>query len=447
MRQLLVPLLALATATMPVTADAQRLRTKISDLFVFSQGGEPLFLAGSATASNPASIRAHGTHFLPSTAAENGSIIQFISGAVATSVSNVPIGATTSGETFRFEGGVPVSTATSAGPIFAERGQTLGKGRVLAGINRSSFAFSTLRGRPLSDIGLVFTHENVDFPGCDAENGGQSCKQLGIPVLENETMQFDLNLDIAVNVTSLYTTFGVTDRLDVGVVIPMLETSFQGESFAQITPFGGTTAAHFFSGTPTNPQLSQRKTTRGNAFGIGDVSARAKYNAYQSSRTAIAFIVDARFATGDKEDLLGAGDFAMRSQAIISSRFGNFSPHLNAGFLYNKGDLRNNSVLTTLGFDHLLGPKVTLAADVVSELQVGSSKLVLPRPVTFQAPFVRTVNPTSIPDIRDDIVNGSMGFKFAASRNVLVVTNALIPLNRGGLRASRTWTTGIEYAF
>ena len=431
----------------PQDAAAQRLRERVSQLFVFGAGQEPLFLAGSATSSNPAIVRQHGTHFIPSAAAENGSIIGFVSGALAASLANVPIGATTSGETFRFEGGVPVSTATSAGPIFAERGQTLGRGRVLAGVNRSSFAFSTLRGRPLSDIGLTFTHENVDFAGCAAENGGNDCARFGVPTLENEVMEFTLDLDISVDVTSLYTTFGVTDRLDVGVVVPMLQTSLRGRSTAQIVPFGGPTAVHFFAGTPSDPVLQASRVSDGSVFGVGDVATRVKYNAYQSDRTAIAFIADARFPTGDVEDLLGSGKFALRSLAIVSSSFANFSPHVNAGFLYRAGDQLNHAVLATAGFDHLLGPRVTLAADVVSELQVGTSKLALPRPVTFEEPFRRTVNPTSIPDIRDDIVNGSFGLKFTASRNLLVVTNALIPLNRGGLRATQTWTMGIEYAF
>lgn len=437
--------LALSVPLVPL--EAQRLRERISELFIFGDGEEPLFLAGSATSSNPASIRQHGSHFIPSSAAENGSIIGFIGRALATSVSNVPIGATTSGETFRFEGGVPVSTATSAGPIFAERGQTLGRGRMLAGLNRSTFRFSTLRGRPLSDLDLVFTHANVDYPGCDEANNGESCSQYGVPVHENETMRFNLDLDIGVDVTSFYTTFGITDHIDFGVVIPMQQTSFVGTSYAQIDPFGGTQASHFFAGTPENPVLQTRKTTRGNTFGVGDVAARLKVNAYQSTRTAIVLLADARFPTGDTEDLLGLGHFVLRSQAIASARFGDFAPHANAGFLYRAGAGQTHSILATAGFDHMLGPKVTMAVDVVSELQVGKSTLVLPQPVTFVSPYRRTINPTSIPDIRDDLISGSFGFKFVAALNVLVVTNALLPLNRGGMRANQILTMGLEYAF
>jgi hypothetical protein len=430
----------------PVALHAQGLQSKISQLFIFGPGQDPLFLAGSATASNPASIRAHGTHFLPSVAAENGSVIAFVTGALGASVANVPIGATTSGETFRFEGGVPVSTSTSAGPIFGERAQTLGKGRVLAGLNRSAFHFSTLRGVPLNDVELVFTHENVDFDGCSAAQG-DDCKKMGVPVLENDVMQFRLDLDIDVAVTSFYVTYGLSDRIDLGVVLPVLNTSLEGRSDAQVVPFGGPTAAHFFAGTPTDPVLQATRTTSGSTVGVGDVAMRLKVNAHQSERTGIAFLGDARFPTGDEHDLLGAGKFSARAVGVISARFGAFSPHLNAGYLFRAGNLQNDAVLATAGFDHVLGKRITLAADVVNEFQVGASSLHLPKPVNYDAPFRRTVQPTSIPDIRDDLINGSFGFKFSTASHVLVVTNALFPLNDGGLRAGHTFTLGVEYSF
>src|SRR5690242_4708696 len=89
----------------------QSLRGKISQLFIFGSGEDPLFLAGTADPSNPASIRAHGSHFVPSAVSENGSLIGFISSAIATSVGNLPIGTTSGSTAFRFEGGVPVKTS------------------------------------------------------------------------------------------------------------------------------------------------------------------------------------------------------------------------------------------------------------------------------------------------------------------------------------------------
>lgn len=423
------------------------LRGRIAELFIFGPGQDPLFLAGSAGSNNPAAIQAHGTHFIPAAAASNGSIIGFIGQALSTSVASIPIGATTSGETFRFEGGVPVSTSTSAGPIFAERAQTLGRGRVLAGVNRSAFNFSSLRGVPLRNVQVNFAHSNNNAAGC-TQTEGADCGQYGVPLLENESIAVTLDLDINVAVTSFYLTYGLSDRFDVGFALPVLQNAFRGTSTAQITPFGGTTAVHFFAGTPQNPVLNATRTTSASAFGIGDVAARLKFNATNTRTTGVAFLLDARFPTGDVDDLMGSGEFVARGLAIVSSRFGNFSPHVNAGYLFRaERDLANDAVLATAGFDQLLGKGVTLAADVLSELQVGSSRLRLPGTVQFDAPFRRTLQATNIPESRDDVVNGSFGLKFTTSSRVTGIVNALFPLNDGGLRSRTTLTGGVEYSF
>jgi hypothetical protein len=71
----------------------------------------------------------------------------------------------------------------------------------------------------------------------------------------------------------------------------------------------------------------------------------------------------------------------------------------------------------------------------------------LPGIVTYDSPFRRTLNPTNIPDVRDDVVNGSFGFKIAPARRTIIVVNALFPLNRGGLRPNFVYTAAIERTF
>jgi len=441
-----IAVIALIASATPSPATAQHLRDKISDLFIFGPGEEPLFLAGSGDPNNPASLQAHGLHFIPSSNAENGALIAFITDALGSSIGRIPIGSTSGGETFRFEGGVPVKTSTSAGPIFAERAQTLGRGRVLAGISRTGFRFATLRGVDMHNIDLTFTHQNVDFPGCDTQFGAD-CSLYGVPVLENDAMDFRLSMDLDVRVTSMYITYGITDRFDFGLVVPIVQANFTGESDAQIEPFGGTTVAHYFAGTPDNPVLTAHRQSLGSAAGLGDVALRLKLNMRQTPDAAFAVLLDGRFPTGSKEDLLGAGRFAGRALIIINSRMGDFSPHLNAGYLHHAGNEQNDAVLGTVGFDHRMSDLFTLAADLVTELQVGDSKLPLPGIVTYEAPFRRTLNPTNIPEIRDDVVSGSFGFKMTPARNTTIVLNTLFPLNRGGLRPNLVYTAGIEYTF
>lgn len=441
--------IALATALLlalaPVSS-AQNLRQRISDLFIFGEGQEPLFLAGSGDPSNPASLQAHGMHFIPSSSAENSALISTIGDALGSSIGSIPIGSTSGSESFHFVGGVPVRSSTSAGPIFAERAQTLGTGRALVGISRTAFSFATLRGVNMKDIQLTFTHQNVDFAGCDAIFTGD-CTKYGVPAFENDAMNFRLSMDLDVRVTSAYVTYGVNDRLDVGLVLPIVQADFRGESFAQLVPFGGTTSAHFFAGTSANPVLTASRQSLGSSAGLGDVAVRAKVNLRETAEASVAVLLDARFPTGSEEDLLGGGKFAGRALAIIDSRLGDFSPHANVGYLHHAGDRQNDAVLATLGFDQRLRESVTLAADLVSELQVGDSKLILPGTVTYEAPFRRTLNPTNIPEMRDDIVNGSFGVKVAPARRTIIVLNALFPLNRGGLRPNLVYTAGIEHTF
>jgi hypothetical protein len=441
--------IALAAAFALITPDAahaQTLRERISSLFTFGAGEEPLFLAGSGDPNNPAALQAHGAHFIPSSNAENASLISLVTDALGSSVASIPIGSTSGGETFHFVGGVPVRTSTSAGPIFAERAQTLGRGRVLVGASRTGFRFATLRGVDMDNIKLTFTHQNSDFPGCSTTFGGD-CSKYGIPSFENDVIDFKLSMNLDVHVTSMYVTYGVSDQFDIGVVVPIVQADFRGESFAQIQPFGGTTVAHYFAGTPSNPVLTDSRESIGSAAGLGDITVRAKLNLRESPSASVAVLIDGRFPTGGEQDLLGSGKFSGRALAIINSRMGDFSPHLNVGYLHHAGDRQNDAVLGTVGFDHRMSDGFTLAADLVSELQVGDSKLVLPGLVTWEAPFRRTLDPTNIPKIRDDIVNGSFGFKATPAHNTLLVVNALFPLNRGGMRPNLVYTAGIERTF
>jgi len=273
---------------------------------------------------------------------------------------------------------------------------------------------------------------------------------MGVPTLENEIMPFRLKLAVDIAVTTLYATYGVNDRLDVGVIVPVVSTSLHGESTVQIVPFGPPPAVHFFGGTPSNPVLAASRTVDGSAIGLGDVAVRVKLNVHESPTSGVALLGEARFGTGSSEDLLGSGAFSARGLAILSGRIDAFSPHLNLGYLYHSRTAErtwNDAVLVIGGFDQLITDRVTLAADVLSELQVGRSRLVLPGPVTYDAPYRRVIDPTTIPDRRDDLVTGSLGAKFALPRGFTLIANALVPLNRGGVRPDIIYTTGVTLDF
>lgn len=442
MRRVLSVLVVLFVAGAPL--HGQSLSELISRLFVFGTGDDPLQLTGTGGF--------HQDHFVPSAVESNGSIINFLGVSLGANVSNIPIGATSSGTTFRFEGGVPVRTTTSPGPIFAERAQTLGRGRIFVSANVSRFNFKRLRGVDLDDVRLTFFHENSDFTGCDAAVG-DDCSIYGVPFFENDQINLDLDLGLDVTAFQFVLTYGLLDRVDIGVVVPIVTTTLHGTSQAEIVPFGfsaGVTGqvAHFFGGTASDPVLlSDRSVVDGSATGIGDVAVRMKIGLGETRNARFAILGDARFATGDETNFLGSGDFSIRGLGVFSAAFGPFAPHANIGYVYRDSDVQNDAFLASVGFDHLLAPWAAMVVDVVSEFQVGATKLRLPDPIELESPFLRTISVTNLPDIRDDLINGSIGFKFVTGAGITLVTNALIPLNEGGLRPDVVWTGGIEYTF
>ncbi len=407
---------------------AQGLREKVSsELFTYGACGLPLCLQGA--------LVGHENHFIPAQVAGATSIISFLTSAIGVSVANVPVSAASSGATFRFEGGLPVKTSGSAGPVFGERSQTLGRGRFFLGSNVSVMNFDRLRGIPLDHLLLTFGHQNTGGPN------------LGDPVFENEVVQVNVALDVSLIVTSFFASFGLVDGVDLGVSVPVVHTSIAGRSVAQVVPFGVGTPHRFGTDTAGNPVLTAVAGTEGSATGIGDVSARLKLNIAQSQTFGVAVLADARFPTGDEDNLLGAGAFAGRGMAIVSARFADFAPHANFGYVFRDSELQNDAILATLGFDQLLGPWATMAFDLLTEWQVGTSQLQVPGPIVFDVPYVRTVEATNLPSRRDDLMSASLGFKFTTPRGIHLVINALFPLRDSGLQPNAVWTSGLEYNF
>ena len=425
MRPMLVGLCLLAATRAP--ASAQGMRDRIRELFSFGECGRPLCLDNSVNATN-----GHGDHFLPDVIANNGAILGFLTDAIAASAANLPLSATASGVTFRFVGGLPVRTSTSLGPIFGERAQTLGKGRFVVGANMSALNFTSLRGVPLNQITLNFSHDDVPPAG------------LGQPLRENDVLQVKLDLSVNLLVTTFYTTWGISDHVDIGLAVPVVHTGMTGRSTGQFFPFGIPTS-HFFAGDSARPVLSASAATFGSATGLGDIAVRAKWSMYGDENTGVAFMADARLPTGSDEDLTGSGHMSVRGMLLASTRLGDFAPHINVGYAARGG--RNDAILAAGGFDQPLSSWATIAVDALTEWQVGESSLRLPGDVHYEFPVARTISPTNIPNIRDHRMYGSFGMKFRTPGGPILVANALMPLRRGGLESRFIWTLGLDGNF
>jgi hypothetical protein len=424
MRRLLV--VAGLIAILPGSSHGQSLSERFSQLFTFGNCGQPLCLSVTT-------VGEHGQHYIPAVTQGEHDLLAFITGSIATSLANLPFTAGTGGIAVRFVDGAPVATSVSAGSIFAERAQTLGRGRLLAGANVNALAFDNIRGVPLRDLTFRFAHQNV------------LAAPMGNPTYENDVIEVRTDLDLDLLVTSVFATYGVHDRVDIGVLVPIVRASLSGASQAQIIPYERP-SPHLF-GEPGSAAEYADATSSGSALGIGDIGVRVKANLYQSDALGAGIAADVRLPTGDSANFLGSAQTRLRALAIVSGRTGNFSPHVNAGVTIRTGYAEYNSIFGALGFDHLLAEKITLAVDILGDFALGESGLLLPEPVLYDAPTRRRATLTDIPEGRDHLLDASIGFKMQLLGEYRALTNLLVPLNDGGLRPRVLWTAGFERTF
>ena len=400
-------------------------RSKVREIFHFGTCSSLICLSTSTGF--------HGTHYNPDAIAVGQVVVDFLSDAITNSIANVPLGATSSGTTFTFDAaGLPIATAQSTGPIFGERSQTLGRGRILIGGKYTESSFQSLRGVPLKNLQMTLTHQDEPPAG------------LGDPAIELDTIHVATSLQASVSVFALAATWGITNNVDIGFAIPFVNLSVSGTSIGTIVPATGT-INHYWKGTATDPQLVDTASGSAMQSGIGDVSVRAKFNLVQSPIGGAAFLADVRLPTGKQENLMGTGKASVISWFITSLTLKQFTPHADIGYVYRAGTTENSGVLSAVGFDALIAAPFTLAGDVVGQFPVGTNKVTLPKPAVF---IDGTVVPrTNIPNGSDNIVAASMGAKLLVGAGFIAVGNVLFPMTDGGMKPNATWTVGLERGF
>jgi hypothetical protein len=421
-RALSAAVLALLTFTAR-DLSAQTLSGKIAEMIRFGNCAQSLCLV---TGAGP-----HESHYIEAARLASEDLVSFLTNSITTSIGSLPISSTSGGTTFSFVGGAPVRSTTSAGPIFAERASTLGKGRLLAGVNTTGLAYKKLRGEDISDLTINLGHQDVGNPG------------LGDVEFENDIIGISLDMELTLQVTTLFATYGLTDRLDVSVALPFVMANFDGEAEGLVyNPTGSVSGVHFF-GSASSPSLTASSEVDGSSSGIGDIAVRAKFHLTGSNESGTALLADVRLPTGDDEQFLGAGALSASGQFVASTTRGKFSPHLNVGYALRTGDEQTGAMVGTVGFDYMISRPATIAIDLLSSFQVGENKQTLPPTIELQNDEIEGTN---IPDEKDNPIGLSVGGRFLLGSFTLV-TNGLFPLKAGGMQASFAWTLGLERTF
>lgn len=394
----------------------------------------------------------HANHFLPAADAAANVLSPALNSFIARNISSFPLSATSAGVTFDFSTGTPVSITESLGPIFAETAKTLGKGKLNFGFNYTPLNPSRIRGLNTSDIHFAFLHEDVGAPG------------LGDSPNESDILDVNLNLDLDVSIFAFYFTAGITNNLDLGVAIPIINLSMGGEVFAEMNSFTwpliSEGANHFFGGDRLSPVLTKTEEISESASGIGDIAMRLKYRFLQSSALSMAMLVDARLPTGDETNFLGIGSTNVRFLGILSSQINDFTPHLNLGYDLRTADGDSDEIEFAIGFDQKIITGLTFAFDILGALSINDEDAISLFPgfatiesqklsedgSTVVGTSTRQIDLSNIPevdDVSDNILDLSVGFRYAPSDRLQLLLNMLVPLNNGGLRATIAPTLGL----
>ena len=261
---------------------------------------------------------------------------------------------------------------------------------------------------------------------------------------------------------SQFTTFfnyGVNDRVDVAIAIPIVSVDLNVTSVATIQRIGTTNAAVHFFFKPTNDTFGDQQTftKAGTASGVGDILLRLKLQAVKRPSVGVSLGLDGRLPTGDEQDLLGSGAPGVKPFLILSSSHKVFSPHLKLAYQWNGNSLLAGNILAATkadladqaffeaGADIALGKKLTLAADFLGQRVIDGERLA---PDTFHALNGRDTFPNvQLFHGSYNIADASVGLKANPGGNLLMNLNLVFKLNDTGLRDRVTPLFGIEYSF
>ncbi len=416
----------------------------------------------------------HYAHFI---GPAQTTINQTLSTAIATQLAILPIISPSSGFTYKYDraAGAFVRTTPSFGPIYAERAETVGRGKVSFGVSYQRFRFSSIDGIDLHKVPAVFTHIENTGPG-------------NTPVdYEADVIQTTNNINLHIDSTMVYGTVGITDRVDLSVSIPFVSVRMGVTSDATIVRVSGPSFTVPGAGTFPNPHqftsdpnsLTQSYASNGDASGIGDVTFRVKANVWRGTNGGASVGLDVRTPTGDARKFLGSGAVGIKPFVALSANRKHFAPHLNFGYQWNgksilAGDLTGvtvgeddngaatiqngrvvkgslpSQIFYTVGADVKAAERLTFTFDYLGQTLVDAPRVLRANYPTRDVPGGTGV--LSLPTIsgsKDTVAlsSGAAGFKYNLFGNLLLTGNVLFRLDNKGLRQDITPLVALSYAF
>ena len=433
--------IALLAAPSPLFAQSENRPATLSTLFEDIFGPHGLVLNSDDVQLDGSN---HAAHFNSAFQSE----FRLMNVALTSQLATVPLPSPASGFTYHFDAatGTFLRSTRSFGPILAERGETIGLGKIAFGYTYQFFSYDHLDGVPLTDIPAVFTHDNPEA------GGGRADVVATVNSIEATVAQYTGAI-----------TFGVTDRIDLSLAVPVVRTRLSLLSDATIHRIGtgSNLGVHYFRDPDAIGGYGSTRQffSESSASGVGDLVARAKGTVLREGSRALAVGLDVRMPTGDEQNLLGSGALGMKPFAAFSSSIGAFAPHANVAYQWNGKSLIAGSVSENqkadlpdqftyaFGADVLVAPRLSVIVDLFGQRVINSPRLT-------STTSVRTGVAGSV--TLDDIqfVNesywgaaGSFGMKGNVASRMLVTFNLRFALADGGLTDRLSPLLGVEWAF
>jgi len=356
------------------------------------------------------------------------SIVQSVGGIS----SLVPVPSASASFSYEFDEDLDlfVRKAESLGPIFTERALTLGAGRLLTSVAYTHVGFDSFNGDSLEGLTVTSPIGSEIFQQSGSRLDGIQDDQLYV--------RFN-SFDITVDNIAFFATYGITDRIDVGIGIPVVRVALKGSVTASIVdekgnsgrpgalnrlqfcPQGSTVCQPQQGTLDLSSLQSVSDSFDESTFGLGDPLVRGKYRFLESEYVDAAGVLTVTIPGGGADDLRGFNGFTVTPLFVVSKGFGFVSPHVNAGYSFrpNDGDV----------------PQAVWAAG--AELRVTEWLTAVPDFLGFMQ--------TSPPE--DNLYQFSLGFKANPYRDLILGVNFQLPLNDEGLRSDIIYTATVEYTF
>ena len=240
----------------------------------------------------------HQAHFTSTSLATLDLLVK----QMAASAADFPAISTAPGFTYQYNMQLQVFERSSnlLGPVFVERPETLGRGKVDFGFSYLFIDFDELNGKNLDRLSFRDLEHN---DCCNTPNPPPS---PNIPAFEQDTAAlFFEKFTLQSHVFSLFATYGVTDRWDVNILLPFVFTHFRMRAQAVLNNESGTDTHSFDNATGENTEV---RSTSDDPVGIGDLLLRTKYHLIDNNGFNLAAGLTLRLPTGDEDDFQGLGD-------------------------------------------------------------------------------------------------------------------------------------------